>query len=407
MSKEFPYKTTQDVPAPKELISQVIGQQEAVSLVRQAALNRRHLLLVGEPGTGKSLLGKALSQLLKSGELFDVVAYPNGTEPTKPIIRLLPAGTAQETAAAGSSSISHLLLLFAALLAGAGFLWWLNSHYRVTSGELVAAIYTSAAAAMLFAALLFASFKLKPSAGAKPAILLSHKRAAAPFVDATGAAATSLLGDVQHDPYQTGGLGTPAHERIQLGLMHRAHGGVLFIDEIGSLPAGVQQELLTALQEGKFPICGRNQTSAGAGIRTEPVPCNFVLVAAGNMDGMKGMHPALRDRIRGNGYEILMKTQMPDTGENRLLLWQFVAQEVRNDGKIPNFDASAMGAFISCAKKLSKKKGMLSLRLRNLGGLVRIAGDAAIADSSQFTSARHVYSAFSHSRSIEEQKQGG
>jgi len=71
----------------------------------------------------------------------------------------------------------------------------------------------------------------------------------APFYDATGAHAGALLGDVLHDPFQSGGLGTPANQRVVAGMIHKAHNGVLFLDEIATLNPRTQQELLSALQE--------------------------------------------------------------------------------------------------------------------------------------------------------------
>ena len=121
-------------------------------------------------------------------------------------------------------------------------------------------------------------------------------------MDATGSHAGALLGDVRHDPFQSGGLETPAHDRVEAGAIHRAHKGVLFIDEINSLEYQSQQSLLTALQEGVFPITGQSERSSGAMVRTEPVPCRFLMIAAGNLDAMQYMHPALRSRIRGYGY---------------------------------------------------------------------------------------------------------
>ena len=59
----------------------------------------------------------------------------------------------------------------------------------------------------------------------------------------------------------SGGLGTPPHERLIPGMIHRANGGVLFIDEIGNLSPKSQQELLTALQEKKYSITGQSERS--------------------------------------------------------------------------------------------------------------------------------------------------
>ena len=70
-------------------------------------------------------------------------------------------------------------------------------------------------------------------------------------------------------------------------------------------------------------------------VKTEPTSCDFILVSAGNLDALRGMHPALRSRIRGYGYEIYMNSAMDDTETNRTKLIRFVAQEVKKDAKIP------------------------------------------------------------------------
>ena len=43
-----------------------------------------------------------------------------------------------------------------------------------------------------------------------------------PFVDATATLSGALLGDVRHDPFQSGGMETPAHDRVEPGAIHRA-----------------------------------------------------------------------------------------------------------------------------------------------------------------------------------------
>ena len=125
-------------------------------------------------------------------------------------------------------------------------------------------------------------------------------------------------------------------------------------------------------------------------VRTEPVPCDFVLVAAGNIDTVKNLHPALRSRIRGYGYEVFMDESFPDSQENRDRLAYFIAQEVKKDGKIPHFTKSAVNTIIEEAKRKGNRKGHLTLRLRELGGLVRSAGDIALDKKAKLVEPEHV-----------------
>ena len=81
-----------------------------------------------------------------------------------------------------------------------------------------------------------------------PKLLIKHDLSdEPPFIDATGTLAGALLGDVRHDPFQSGAdLATPAHERVEPGAVHRANKGVLYIDEIRMLRMEEQQALLVA-----------------------------------------------------------------------------------------------------------------------------------------------------------------
>ena len=72
---------------------------------------------------------------------------------------------------------------------------------------------------------------------------------------------------------------------------------------------------------------------------------------------------------------------MRDTARNRRRLIRFIAQEVRNEqnkktgNPIPHFDRSAVEVILREAQRRAGRRGKLTLRLRELGGLVRIAGD--------------------------------
>jgi Lon-like ATP-dependent protease len=196
---------------------------------------------------------------------------------------------------------------------------------------------------------------------------------------------------------------TPSHDRVEPGAIHKSNKGVLFVDEINTLDIRSQQKLMTAIQEGEFGITGQSERSSGAMVQTEPVPTDFVMVAAGNLDAMENMHPALRSRIKGYGYEVYMDDTIEDTPEMRRKYARFVAQEVAKDGRLPHFTDDAIEEVILEARRRAGRKGHLTLELRNLGGLVRVAGDIARGEDADRTGREHVLQAKGRSRSIEQQ----
>src|SRR3989338_467164 len=303
--KTFDFKDTSEIAVSKKIVDRVMGQDDAVEVIKKAASQRRHVLLIGEPGTGKSMLGLALAELLPKEKLVDIISIPNPNDENQPIIQTVPAGKGRDvvnTAKIESNSMfkNQNILIFALAILAMVAPWWIRNYYK---SDIMFAAFFIGGIVFFIGAIFFMNFVKRMQERARTPMLIvdNFKKETAPFFDATGAHAGALLGDVLHDPFQSGGLGTPAHERVVAGMIHKAHLGVLFVDEIATLAPATQQELLSALQEGNFPITGQSERSAGAMVRTEPVPCKFVMIAAGNMETMRHMHPALRSRLRGYG----------------------------------------------------------------------------------------------------------
>ncbi len=401
---DIDFKDTSEISVPPRLINQVIGQENATEIIKKAALQRRHVLLIGEPGTGKSMLGLAMSELLPNEELVDVLCIANPKYPNQPRVATLPAGhgarkVEMDAAVAKKSGNKRFIISLAILFAIIGYaLIATASNPNSQPVTLLVAMFVG----------FFIFFMLNQSRSRTemlvPKLLVDNaKRDKAPFHDATGSHAGALLGDVRHDPFQSGGLGTPPHERVESGLIHKSHLGVLYCDEIGTLEMRTQQKLLTAMQEGKLQITGQSELSSGAMVRSDPVPCRFVLIAAGNIETTRNMHPALRSRIQGSGYEVYMRDIMEDSLENRRKLARFCAQEIAKDRKIPHFSKEAVEEIIYEAQRRADKKGQLTLRLRELGGLIRAAGDLAKERNENLVSAETVVLAKKLARTLENQ----
>ena len=455
-------RSTKDIRLPSDPLDRVIGQDRAIDIARVAARQRRHLLLVGPPGTGKSMIALALSLHLPAPtEELQIVQNPEN--PERPFVEIKTGAELEKEIKLQKSAAGELLEPSSVPIKVAEQLGYrcincgkISSYKdrecpscgtpksgttqqksvgnpfgdlmgvieltinqlgtdtskgqrvkttRIRGGKEEVVVYERAGSKikLLDQKALEKQREVQHKSPRKTLIPLQRN----PFVLATGASETELLGDVRHDPY--GGhpqLGTAPYERVVPGAIHDAHQGVLFLDELPLLKE-LQRSILTAMQEKQFPISGRHPQSAGASVRVDDVPCDFIFVGACNIQDLPNILSPLRSRVNGSGYEVLVELAMKNTKENQGKLAQFMAQEISMDGRIPHANHDGIMALIAEAKRRAEVvdgfKNALTVRLRELGGVVRTAGDLAVKERAKYINGEHIKEAVNQCKTAEEQ----
>ncbi len=421
-----------------------------------------YLLLLGDPGTGKSLIGRALAEKLtqiykENGiRMFDVLCWKNPTLPSQPKVSIHKSGEGKKTLQVeqlkefkrkfttkiGLKSLQTFLVVMGLVLMSLGFYflfqtwqtWNLNAAYLGAPLQesyhhsftdyliekfvgLVPMTFIPGGSLIFFGVMIWWFSKLVGGGGLKgiggaqqtdvPKLIVDNSVGRAPFIDATGHRSAQLFGSIAWDPYQTGGLGTPEHQRVSAGDVHNASLGILYIDEMKNLDPEEAVTLLTVLEDGQLPITLRGKLNGGdtaaMSVSSEPVPAITFLVGAGNFDSIGQIHPALMDRIYGYGKVVRMNNDMPNNEENRRRYVQFIAQEAKRFN-FPPFSRAACGEIMEEGRRRSNKKDALTTRFRPLISIIKTAATLAINEGCKVVESRHVQEAIEqHCKTIQRQ----
>lgn len=425
---------TNMVDVPEKLIDQIIGQDEVIETLKIAIDRRRHILLVGVPGVGKSLLAKTIADSLPEikTEVYvsrnpDMLSRPNikiiqYTDEEIKAINKIPEKIQLDTVnleilfqfnfyCKGCNKISNSDLLkcpqcnkfklqknsttennfyLQGMLKMMGDFGKkeekenkapkiLDLSFSAEKFNLEPGLYERNGDTLLRYPPICRRYKLNQKLSSQARLLpLNRKK----FIHVIGAGENELLGEIKHDPY--GGdekIGTEEYKRVIPGAIHEAHEGVLYIDEISRI-THLQKAIYTAMQDKKYPISTAAHGS-GSSAKVMDVPCDFLFFASCNISDLHTISKPLRSRISGYGYELFVNSYTKISEKILKGYVQFIAQEIKKGkGSILPFENSAIVEIILEGIKIGQKESgeidTITLKFRDIAGLILKASDRAL-----------------------------
>lgn len=367
LEKHLDYlKDTSQVTIPDDPIEKVIFQDNAKKAIRKIAQNKGHMLMVGKPGTGKSMLAgmfqhvldKSLGDYIRPKE--SIAAYPGKDSNHVRFAYVKPAkidmyiNQVRDQIEAAKNSVddfslasqitpvkkARIFLLWAAALSiivgvffpmalvltglagmGAIFMFIQENNIRVQEK-----IQQDAQGGK--------SINVKHILDMVPEILYDPRKDTNLMVNVSEPDAKNMKGGFRHDPYQSGNLHTPIHKRSYLGA--HAKSPIIYIDELKTLiKVHYMSSLLEIMQNKKYILEGGKNTGSGAADRSENyLKADNIIIACCNHDTLQHLQEegdgAFLSRIEDKGEIIQMESSVPETAENIRQVAQYIKQEIRN-----------------------------------------------------------------------------
>jgi Lon-like ATP-dependent protease len=360
------FTDTSQIKLPQDPIECVIFQERAKRAIRKIAQNRGHILMVGRPGTGKSMLanmfkevlGKSIGDFLRPKK--SIVAYPGKdrnhirfayekpertdqvlSDITSAIevarnsmdefnltdqiqsVRKVKIALLCVTCLGGAAGIFFPPAFIGAGLTGMGaiFMYIQENNHRVQE-----------------------KIQRESNAGNQndvkhlqdmiPEVLYDPRKDKDLMSRVSEPSARNMKGGFRHDPYQSGNLQTPCHKRAYLGA--HAKSPIIYIDELKTLvKVGYMADLLEIMQNKEYILEGGRSTGSGAADRSENhLRADNIIVACCNHDTLRYLQEegdgAFLSRIEDKGEIIQMESAVPESSQNVSQIAQYVKQEVDN-----------------------------------------------------------------------------
>ena len=358
------FDDTSEISVPDDPIEKVIFQTKAKNAIRKIAQNKGHMLMVGRPGTGKSLLANMFQEVLdiSLGDYIRpkeaIVAYPGKDDNhvrfaygvPETIDRQIEKITENIEIAKNNIEpfslkeqiqsvvkLRNILLALSIISIAVGIFF--PQAFVITGLTGIGAIF------MFMQAnnhTVQEKIQQESQAGRKnevkhlgdmiPEILYDPRKDKDLMVCVSEPDSRNMKGGFRHDPYQSGNLQTPIHKRTYLGA--HAKSPIIYIDELKTLVnAGYMSSLLEVMQNKEYILEGGKNTGSGAADRAEnALKAENIIIACCNHDTLAFLQKegdgAFLSRIEDKGEVIQMDSSVPETPETVGQVAQYIKQEI-------------------------------------------------------------------------------
>jgi len=360
---------TSQIRLPQDPINCVIFQERAKRAIRKIAQNKGHILMVGRPGTGKSMLANMFKEVLEKsiGDYLRpkdaIVAYPGKDRnhirfayenPARIDKVLSDVRSAIEVARNSSDEFNLSDQIQAARKVKSALIC--GTCLGVAAGFFFPPAFIAAGLTGMGSIFMYMQennhrvqekVQREANAGGQndvkhlqdmvPDILYDPRKDKDLMSRVSEPSARNMKGGFRHDPYQSGNLQTPCHKRAYLGA--HAKSPIIYIDELKTLiKVRYMADLLEIMQNKKYILEGGRSTGSGAADRSENhLKADNIIVACCNHDTLKYLQEegdgAFLSRIEDKGEIIKMESAVPASAANVKQIAQYIKQEINNLAK--------------------------------------------------------------------------